>query len=132
MKRCRIEYVKHFSPGPMTFWVHRPVECDGWHEAESYEPPLPRVVAGRGYPRFYVEFDGFEFEFASLHELRRCIDVLEAPLLPTSRRLAEGSGSGPNSHWLSRLPARVKPWRYRERAVRYLRSALDDFEAQQF
>ena len=31
---------------------------------------------------------------------------------------------GPNSHWLSRLPANVKSWRYREKAVAHLEEAL--------
>ena len=69
-----------------------------------------------------------QFEFASLHELRRCIDVLGRKLLPTTRALSEGTGTGPNRHWLSRLPAAAKPWKYRERAVRFLQLALDRFE----
>jgi hypothetical protein len=35
---------------------------------------------------------------------------------------------GPNSHWLSRLPAKAKPWRYRRRAAAYLQQSLHFFE----
>ena len=42
-------------------------------------------------------------------------------LLPTSIELStKRTGSkGPNSHWLSRLPAKTKPWKYREKLIKY-------------
>ena len=114
----------------MTSWVHRAVDGSARREATDFEPPLQPVVPGRGYPRFHVELDGFTFRFASLAELRECMRVLGQRVLPTSLALSEawGTGAGPNSHWLSRLPATVTPWRYRERAVRYLGKARLAFE----
>jgi hypothetical protein len=122
MKKIRVTYTDTFAPAPMTFWVHRPSE-----DRRVFEPPLPKPVPGQGFARYHVEFDGFEFVFASLLELRTCIEVLGQRLLPTTRALSVGTGSGPNSHWLSRLPSSVKPWRYRQRAVRFLAEALDQF-----
>lgn len=120
--------------GPMTFWVHEPLETvENWSQARDFNPPLPPRIPGKGFPSFHVEYDGFTFVFLSLDEIRHCIDTLSNPLLPRSIDLSNsrGTGYGPNSHWLSRLPAKVKPWKYREGAVRYLRDALSDFESGQ-
>lgn len=134
MKRHWIAFQEERAIGPMTFWVHRPRENVGnWSQAQTFDPPLPPYEPGEGYPLYHVEFDGFTFDFISLDEIRHCIEILSNPLLPRSIDLsnARGSDHGPNSHWLSRLPAKVKPWRYREGAVRYLRQALSDFESGQ-
>ena len=114
----------------MTYWVHREVDGKPWYDAEDFDPPRQKVAPGRGYPVFKAEIDGFTFEFASLPEIRACIDTLGEKLLPTSLKLTRkrGSARGPNTHWLSRLPKDVKSWRYREKAVTYLRKALADFE----
>lgn len=128
MKRRWTEFTPTWVSGPMSFWVH--VEVDGsWLEASSYEPPLPRPVPGRGFERFFAEYNGFVFEFASLDEVRECIAVLGQKNMPTSSQLSavRPGTSGPNSHWLSRLPARTKPWKYREGAVRYLADSLQEW-----
>jgi len=108
----------------MSFWVHIPTGEAAWLEAATFTPPKPHPVAGRGYPRYLVEFDGFVFQFASLNELQECVRVLGKKVLPSTIRLSAGRASGPNSHWLSRLPSSVKSWSYRKRAVRYMESAL--------
>jgi len=116
----------------MSFWVH--IEADGrpWCDAEQFSPPIPSPVPGKGFPTFHVEFDGFTFTFASLDELNVCLETLSKKLLPTSTQLSakRGTSVGPNSHWLSRLPAKVKPWRYREKAVAYLAKAKVEFLAE--
>ncbi|GAL76230.1 hypothetical protein JCM19275_636 [Nonlabens ulvanivorans] len=42
-------------------------------------------------------------------------------LLPTTMELSSKrpGRKGPNSHWLSRLPAKTKPWKYREKLIKY-------------
>ena len=104
---------------------------DGFRAAssEAFDPPRQAAIPGRGYPVFKVECDGFTFEFSSLAEMRVCIEILSQKLLPRTIDLARerGSAKGPNSHWLSRLPGRVKSWRYREKAVAYLCEALKAF-----
>src|SRR5215831_11109857 len=122
MKRHWTEFTPEWRPGPMTFWVHRHLDADSWSTASTFDPPKPAPVSGRGYATYFVEIDGVTFKFASLDEFRECIRVLSLKVLPSTRALsaARGTGVGPNSHWLSRLPSRAKPWRYRERATRYL------------
>ena len=120
MKRHWIEFEETRPSCPMTFWVHRVVDDAPWHEAQEFDPPRQPVVPGRGYPVFKVECDGFTFEFASLCEIRACIETLA--------QKERGTAKGPNSHWVSRLPASVKSWKYREKAVAYLGEALKEFE----
>lgn len=128
MKNIRITYEAEFVSGPMTYWVHRQLDDVPWIYSENFEPQLPKPVKGLGYANCYVEFNGFEFRFCSIEELKEAIRVLSQKNLPTTDRLSEGRGCGPNSHWLSRLPASVKSWRYREKAVKYLEEALVQFQ----
>ena len=130
MKRHWIEYTEKWMPGPLSYWVH--IEADGcdWYNAQFFQPPLPFPVPDKGFPTFWIECDGVMFQFASLDELRACIDILSRKLLPTTIRLAQDRGGnvGPSRHWLSKLPLQAKPWRYREKAVKYLARSLADFE----
>lgn len=125
MKRTWTEYSETWQDSPMSYWVH--VEADGrpYYEAEAFDPPRPGPVPGRGYATHFVECDGFTFEFSSLAELEECARILSQKALPSTLRLSAKriGGAGPNGHWLSRLPAHVKPWRYRQKAARYLTEA---------
>ncbi|GEM_PF-6387042 len=109
----------------MTFWVHR---LDG-----DAAPSLPARRAD-GYPKLLAEIDGFTFEFSSLHELHHLIDVFETKILPQTRYpephpVNDQGGKGfANRHWISRLPAKVKNIKYRQKAAGYLRSILPEIE----
>ena len=127
MKRYWIEYHDGPVSSPMTYWVHgHPGEAD----ADPSLQALPSAVPGKGYARVHAEIDGLELRFVSLAEIRHCIDVLGRKHLPTTTRLSveRGTGAGPNGHWLSRLPARAKTWRYREKATKYLAQLLNEIE----
>lgn len=123
MKRYWIEYTPQWRPGPMSFWVHIHTNGRNWYQATTFEPPLPAAVPGKGYPHYYVEVDRFTFDFASLAELDACVAVLSQKHLPSTEKETQVRGTGPNGHWLNRLPAEVRPWRYREKAVKYLQEA---------
>jgi hypothetical protein len=86
------------------------------------------VTPGKGYAVYYVEVDGFVFRFASLDEMRVCIDVLGKKLLPSTLRLARERGGDAREHWLRKMPEETKPWRYREKAVKHLGRALGGWE----
>lgn len=127
MKRHWIEYQETRPRSPMTGWVHRRVAArDNLAGEIVRDPPLPAVVGGKGFPKFHVECDGFTFTFASLAEIRTCMQVLGQKHMPRVGDLTDGTAL--NGHWLSRLPARVKPWKYREKAVAYLGEAMAAFE----
>ena len=128
MKRFYTVYSDHWKPGPMSFWVHLPTDpASSWYDSKRFEPPLPGPVPGKGWARYFVEFDGFTFEFASLAEMDVCIATLGQKNLPSTDRETRERNTGPGSHWLNTLPSKVKPWRYRERAVEYLGEARRAF-----
>jgi len=124
MKRHWIEYAETWTPGPMTYWVHVESESD----PSRLSPSAPAPVPGKGYPVYYVEVDGFVFQFASLEEMRVSIETLGKKLLPSSTRLARERGGNSSEHWLRKMPVHARPWRYREKAVKYLAKALEAFE----
>ncbi len=132
MKKHWIEYHQTWHTSPMTYWVH--IEADGkpWSQAQAYEPPAPKPVPGKGFALYAVEIDNAVLWFASLEELRTCIATLSQKVLPSNLVLSRkrGTGFGPSSHWLNRLPLRSMTWPYRQKAVRYLTTSLADFEAQ--
>ncbi len=116
----------------MTFWVHLPADGREWRDAQVFDPPAPRPVPGKGFPAFVVEYDSAVLWFASLAELRVCIDTLSQRVLPSNLRLTRrrGSGYGPSNHWLNRLPLRAMTWPYRQKVVKYLKASLAEFEAE--
>ncbi len=129
MKRRWIEFDSEWARDcPMSFWVHRPVDGTSWARSEEFDPTTPSVVPGKGYPVYFVEFDGFVFKFSSLAEINVCIDTLGQKNLPNVHPECEKRGVGPVSHWLNRLPAHVLPWKYREKAVKYLAECRDHFQ----
>lgn len=132
MKKHWITYSSTRQLGPMAFWVHLSADDRPWHQSEKFDPPLPASVPGKGFPLFHVELDSAALRFSSLTELRVCIETLSLKALPTSKVLSEkhGANYGPSNHWLNRLPLRSMAWPYREKAIKYLQTALSDFERQ--
>lgn len=126
MKRRWIDYAETWTRSPMTYWVH----IESSSDPTETMPPAPASIPGKGYPVYYVEVDGFTFQFASLDEVQVCIDVLGKKLLPHTLRLARDRDADPDEHWLRKMPERTRPWRYREKAVKYLEKALAAFKKQ--
>lgn len=113
----------------MSFWVH--LETDprtSWVAASEFAPPLPKPEPGKGWAHYFVEVEDCTLEFASIAELAECVRVLSLKPLPTTRQLSalRPGGAGPNSHWLSRLPAHLKSGPRAARVVAYLRECLDE------
>lgn len=126
MKRGWIEYTDSWRRGPMTFWVHHAADGAPWYSAQRFTPPAPRVIPGRGYPYYFVEVDGFTFEFASLAELNFCVARLGQRHLPDTEPETQGQ-SGPSPYWQNKLPKAVLSWRYRQKAVKYLHKCREEF-----
>ncbi len=110
----------------MTYWVR----IESSSDPTETMPPAPVSIPGKGYPVYYVEVDGFTFQFASLDEVQVCIDVLGKKLLPNTLKLAQDRGGDPDEHWLRKMPEHTRPWRYREKAVKYLEKASAAFKKQ--
>ena len=123
----RFSFAADWRHAPMAYWVHVPLSPGG----DAYWPPAPPRVPHRGYPLLHVSIGGEELCFSAPAQLDHCIDVLMHRLLPTSRQLSlrRGTGAGPNGHWLSRLPAKLKSPRMRARVVKVLRAVRADVVA---
>lgn len=87
-------------------------------------PPSPEAIPHQGYLFLHVEFETYDLQFSALAQLDHFIDIMASKPLPTSRQLSlrRGVPTGPNSHWLSRLPSTLKSPRKRERLIQLLRS----------
>ena len=131
MKKWRIEYRPEFQPSPLSFWVHRHLDGDSWLDATRYEPSLPRPVAAKGFPVLIIDAFDTELRFSSIEEVEHFLAVIGLKNMPTATQLSRQRTTdyGPNAHWLSRLPAGLKPWRKREKLVPIVRSALSDLKA---
>lgn len=94
----------------------------GWRELppEEWDPPI-RPVPGLGYPRIFVEFDDFVFEFISTVEMLESASVLE-------QRLVNPETS--QHRWYRKIPVRVKGKHSRNRAAALLRKVAAAYEAQ--
>ena len=130
MKKWRIEYRPKYTPTPMSYWVHKQPDSEAWYRASKFDPPLPKAIPCKGYPVLVVNAFGIELEFASVEEAEHFLNVISRKNLPTSLQLSRDrvSNHGPNSHWLSRLPARLKPWSKRERLVPLIKESIANFK----
>ncbi len=128
MAKPRFEYSDSFRPSPVTFWAYRQTDDEPWSESAIHEPALPRPIPGKGYCYCVVEYQNQEFEFASVHEIRHVIDVLNQKVLPTSTKLSHDVSrkNGPNSHWLSRIPLKSKSYKNRVSFVKVLEAAITE------
>lgn len=113
-------FEKDWRKAPVAFWVHVPVPGTD----KLCSPPAPEEIPHKGYLFLHVEFETHDLVFSSPAQLDHFIDVLASKPLPTSTQLSlrRGQPTGPNSHWLSRLPASVKSPRKREKLVDLLRA----------
>jgi len=82
------------------------------------------AVPHKGFLFLHIDVADVDLQFSSLAQLDHFIEVMETKPLPTCRQLSRKRASlvGPNSHWLSRLPATLKAPRERERLVSKLRT----------
>ena len=113
-------FCRDWRTAPLAFWVHVPVEGTDMR----CNPPAPKPVPHKGYLQLHVLFESHELLFSAPAQLEHFIDVLSSKPLPTSRQLSSRRGLpvGPNGHWLSRLPARLKSPRKRGKLVQVLRA----------
>lgn len=113
-------YEKDWRSAPVAFWVHVPVA----NADSDCFPPEPQPVPHKGYVFLHVDVGGVDLQFSAPAQLDHFIEILSCKPLPTSRQLSSRRGLpvGPNGHWLSRLPAKLKAPRTREKLVHELRN----------
>jgi hypothetical protein len=125
------EYTDDWRRLPMAYWVHVAQGPGPWNDAQHYDPEAPPRLPHKGYAVVCVQFEEVVLRFSSEAQLRECIRVLSIKPLPTTRRLSimRGTSVGPNTHWLSRLPAKLKSPRKRARLVEVLQEVLREAAA---
>ncbi|ROZ75382.1 hypothetical protein [Ramlibacter sp. WS9] len=119
MLKHHFTFEKDWRFAPAAFWVHIPTP----NTEREFAPPAPEPIPHKGYAFLHVEVEGVDLQFSAPAQLDHFIEVLRRKPLPTSRQLSSkrGLALGPNGHWLSRLPAKLKAPRAREKMVRVLR-----------
>ncbi len=131
MKKYRIEYREKYHYSPVSYWVHKNMEDCHWMRSKTFEPPLPKSIPCKGYPYLVIDALGTELTFSSIDEAKHTYDVLSQRNMPSTQELCikSGNDAGPNSHWLSRFPSHLKPWRKRERYLGVLKSGINEFKS---
>lgn len=126
MNRYWIEYARDWRLLPMAYWVH--IEQDGlpWPTAQRFAPPAPGAVGDKGFAVLCVAIGHEVLRFSSRAQAEEFLRVMAMKPVPTSTRLARlrGPRRGPNTHWLSRLPAALKSPKLRDKTVRAVADAL--------
>jgi hypothetical protein len=121
-----IEYADSWRNTPLAFWVHIEQDGEPWFKSNKFLPEAPKAVPHKGFVIICVEIQGTVLYFSSSEQLAECIRILSLNPLPTTRRLStlRGTTLGPNRHWLSRLPAKLKSPKMRPTVVYALNEAL--------
>ncbi|KAF1054526.1 MAG: hypothetical protein GAK43_00809 [Stenotrophomonas maltophilia] len=119
------ETVADWRDAPLAYWVHLAQDGQAWHAASRFQPPAPRAQP-KGYLMLCLSAGSRVLRFSSTAQVEACIATLQRVPLPTSRQLSQAHGGtlGPNRHWLSRLPGRLKSPKQRLRVVEDLRLVL--------
>ncbi|UJB70679.1 hypothetical protein HRE53_06320 [Acaryochloris sp. 'Moss Beach'] len=135
MKKWRIIYHPQRRFSPMSWWVHKAVleasPTTEWRNADQYEPAFPPCIFAKGFPYLVVTIDGFALEFASSHEVRHCIEILQQKHLPATKNLVCQNSTTYQgfNHWLAIYPASLKSWKQRQRTVKILTKTLVELES---
>lgn len=114
----------------MSWWVHKAIleasPTTEWRNAEQYNPTFPPCVFTKGFPYLLVTVDEFALEFASAHEVRHCIEILQQKHLPATKNLVCKSSTTYQgfNHWLAIYPTSLKSWKQRQRTVKILSKTL--------
>jgi hypothetical protein len=90
-----------------------------------------RPVRGARAYSYFVVVAGFTFELASLDQIKECLAFFSEPIHGTSRKPVFAPESGHWESWHERLPARILKGSKRERVMKALRDALEEFSAEE-
>lgn len=132
MSTWKFVHLKNRRKTPISYWVHKGIGEDvkGYSQCDEFDPPFPKKHVLEGYPFLTVTVLGFEIEFASSLEIAHFLSVMEQRNLPTTNYLSSlrGNGYGPNNHWLSRFPSKLKSWAKREKIIAAVQKAKASLE----
>ncbi len=127
MKRAVLSCHRQFPETPVSFWV-------GARSHVLVSPPMvggqrrrpqitlhPFSAQRRLWCQLSVDYSGVALRFSTPQELDHVLSVLSRNPLPSGHGLVPGWKVGrPVTHWLSRLPGKAKPWKFRQRLCTWL------------
>ena len=132
MKKTCLSYHKNFPSTPISGWaganwcgwITTKTKNGQWRNPKSV--PHPFLSQRKLWCRLEVHFQDIDLRFAMPAELDQFLDIMLQNPLPSGHRLIPGLAYGrPNAHWLSRLPKKAKPWIFRQKLCKFLRTAQD-------
>ncbi|GLK56145.1 hypothetical protein JOD31_001061 [Methylopila capsulata] len=139
MKSAKLSYHSSFPWTPISGWAG--ARGYGWaylsgpggqfRRPKFIKHPFP--TQRRLWCLLKVEFNGIKLDFATPQEVDHFRNVMRRKVLPSGHALVSGRAVGrPNNHWLSRLPKKAKPWKFREAICRYLEEVPEVREFRSF
>lgn len=127
MNNIELSYHRDFPRTPMTRWIRH--QFYGWQPRQTKSGQWMRPTWGQTpfstqrklWCRLEVHFRGVTLFFTTPLELDHFIAIMQQKHLPSGPSLVPGRRIGrPNNHWLSRLPAKAKPWKFRKAVCAFL------------
>ncbi|MEO0989398.1 MAG: hypothetical protein AAFX00_00445 [Pseudomonadota bacterium] len=127
MKYAELHKTPHMPITPVSVWIGP----RGWfracrgtpHGAAIPTDPVPASYYHRKlWCMLHIHIDAVTLYFGTPLELDEVCRVLAAQPLPSTLELCRDRGSGPNSHWLSRLPKKAKTTKWRQKFLKFVSS----------
>ncbi len=130
MKKVELSYSKEFPLTPISYWVGQ--QMYGWTKQQTpsgqWRRPkwqaTPFCSQRKLWCQLEVNFRGIRLLFSTPQELDHFIEIMEQKNLPSGFQLIPGNMrvGRPNRHWLSRLPSKAKPWKFRQAVCSFLKT----------
>ena len=138
MKNIQVRYSSQFLRSPMSDWVGVPYyfwvkgRTPSGQKRKLRSLPHPFYVKYNVYAQLVAHLDGINLVFATPQELDHFVEIMSMNPLPRGRRFypKRVSPGLPNTHWLSRFPAKGKSWKFRQKAIKFLtapKPAIQEF-----
>ncbi|WP_412565599.1 hypothetical protein [Thalassobius sp. MITS945101] len=140
MKSATLSYHKEFPWTPMSGWVGARKTGYVRQSSASGQFKRPKSIVHpfwsqrRMWCLLSVHFHGVDLRFAFPQELDHFLEILEQKHLPSGFSLLPGQQlvGRPNNHWLSRLPAKAKRWKFRQQLCVFLRDSSQVLQFRSF
>ena len=127
MNNIELSYHREFPFTPLSYWAGQHI--NGWVNKQTvsgqWRSPTygetPFATQRKLWCRLEVQFRGVTLFFATPQELDHFLAIMQQKHLPSGPSLVQGRRMGrPNNHWLSRLPAKAKSWKFRNAICEFL------------
>ena len=107
-------------------------ELDWSRHSNKMDTPVKRPPKIGGLQRwvFFVRVCSFTFEFHSIQQIKACLEYYSRKIHSSSRMDIGGADAWEMQHWFERLPMYLLEEPKRQRVVKALSQAIEEFEAE--